>query len=219
MPVPDPPAVRIYEIYDSIQGESTLAGMPCTLIRLAGCPLRCNYCDTPQALPFNSGKEYSIEQITDKVRQHKRPLTLVSGGEPLAQKSCIPLLSALANISPVLQMETSGSFDISQSDPRVRRILDVKTPGSGEDKRNHWGNFHLLKDGDEIKFVITSYEDYLWAVSILDRYRPVVPVLFSPAWGNIQPSDLAAWILEDHVPARIQLQLHKYIWGAETTGV
>ncbi|MDQ6959757.1 MAG: radical SAM protein [Mariprofundaceae bacterium] len=219
MPASDLPAVRIHEIYDSIQGESTLAGMPCTLVRLAGCPLRCNYCDTPQAMPFNSGEEYSIEQITEKVRQHKRPLTLVSGGEPLAQKSCLPLLSALANISPVLQLETSGAFDISQTDPGVRRILDVKTPGSGESRRNRRENFHLLKDGDEIKFVITSHADYLWAVSILDRYPPVVPVLFSPAWGNIQPSDLAAWILEDHLPARMQLQLHKYIWGAEATGV
>jgi len=213
------PAVRIYEIYDSIQGESTLAGMPCTLVRLAGCPLRCNYCDTPQALPFNSGKEYSIEQITEKVHQHKRPLTLVSGGEPLAQKACIPLLSALANISPVLQLETSGAFDIGQTDPRVRRIVDVKTPGSGESSRNRWENFHLLKDGDEIKFVITSHEDYLWATAILTRHQPVAPVLFSPVWDSVQPSDLAAWMLKDHVPARIQLQLHKYIWGAEATGV
>jgi len=219
MPASDTPVVRIHEIYDSIQGESTLAGMPCTLVRLAGCPFRCNYCDTPQAIPFNSGEKYSIKQITDMVRQNKRPLTLVSGGEPLAQKLCIPLLSSLANISPVLQLETSGAFDISRSDPRVRRILDVKTPGSGESKRNRWENFHVLKDGDEIKFVITSLEDYLWAVSILDRHQPVVPVLFSPAWGKLQPSDLAAWMLRDRVPARLQLQLHKYIWGEQATGV
>ena len=219
MSASNPSAVFIYEIYDSIQGESTLAGMPCTLVRLAGCPLRCSYCDTPQAIPFNSGKKYSIEQITDKVRQHKRPLTLVSGGEPLAQKSCLPLLSVLVNIAPVLQLETSGAFDISHLDPGVRRILDVKTPGSGESKRNRWENFHLLKEGDEIKFVITTHEDYLWAANVLDRYQPVVPVLFSPAWGNIRPSDLAAWVLEDHVPARIQLQLHKHIWGAKATGV
>lgn len=193
--------------------------MPCTVVRLAGCPLRCNYCDTPQAISFNSGKEYSIEQVTNQVRRHKRPLTLVSGGEPLAQKSCLPLLSALVDISPVLQLETSGAFDISQTDPGVCRILDVKTPGSGESRRNRWENFHFLKDGDEIKFVITSHEDYLWAASVLDRYHPAVPVLFSPAWGDIHPSDLAAWMLEDHVPARMQLQLHKYIWGEETTGV
>ncbi len=193
--------------------------MPCTVVRLAGCPLRCNYCDTPQALSFTSGKEYSIEQVTNQVRQHKRPLTLVSGGEPLAQKSCLPLLAALVDISPVLQLETSGAFDISRTDPGVCRILDVKTPGSGESRRNRWENFHFLKDGDEIKFVITGHEDYLWSVGILDRYHPVVPVLFSPSWGNIQPSDLAAWMLEDHVPARMQLQLHKHIWGEEATGV
>jgi len=219
MPVSDTSPVRIYEIYDSIQGESTLAGMPCTLVRLAGCPLRCSYCDTPQALPFDSGKEYSIEQVVDEVRQLNRPLTLVSGGEPLAQKSCLPLLSALVEISPILQLETSGIFNISQTDPGVRRILDIKTPGSGESKRNHRENFNFLKDGDEIKIVVTSHDDYVWAVKILRKYQPVVPVLFSPAWGDIEPADLALWILEDHVPARMQLQLHKYIWGAEATGV
>ncbi len=219
MPVSDTSPVQIYEIYDSIQGESTLAGMPCTLVRLAGCPLRCSYCDTPQTLPFDSGKEYSIEQVTDEVRQHNRPLTLVSGGEPLAQKSCLPLLSALANVSPILQLETSGAFNISQTDSRVRRILDIKTPGSGESQRNHWENFRFLKDGDEIKVVITSHDDYVWAVKILRKYQPVIPVLFSPAWGNVEPPDLALWMLEDHVPARMQLQLHKYIWGAEATGV
>jgi len=211
--------VQIYEIYDSIQGESTLAGMPCTLIRLAGCPLRCKYCDTPRALSFDSGKPCSIARIADEVHQRNRPLTLVSGGEPLAQKSCLPMLSALAEVSPVLQLETSGAFDISQIDPRVRRILDIKTPGSGEDERNRWKNLRFLKDGDEIKVVITSYEDYQWAVNILNENQPDVPVLFSPTWDNIDPSELAQWMLEDHVPARIQLQLHKYIWGAEATGV
>jgi len=219
MSVNDHFAIKIYEIYDSIQGESTLAGMPCTLIRLAGCPLRCNYCDTLQALPFDSGKEYSIDQVTNEVRQRNRPLTLVSGGEPLAQKACLPLLSALAKMATILQLETSGAFDISQTDPRVRRILDIKTPGSGESKRNRWENLHSLKDGDELKFVITSHEDYEWAVGILEKYQPVVPVLFSPVWGDIQPPDLATWMLEDHVPARMQLQLHKHIWGAEATGV
>jgi len=219
MPITDPFSVQVYEIYDSIQGESTLAGMPCTLVRLAGCPLRCNYCDTPQALPFDSGRKYSIAQIADEIHQRNRPLTLVSGGEPLAQKSCLPLLSALAKISPVLQLETSGAFDIRQTDPKVRRILDIKTPDSGESKRNRWENLRFLKNGDEIKIVITSYEDYRWAVEILNEYQPAVPVLFSPTWDNIDPSELARWMLKDHAPARIQLQLHKYIWGAEATGV
>jgi len=193
--------------------------MPCTLVRLAGCPLRCNYCDTPQALPFDSGKEYSIKQIADEVRQRNRPLTLVSGGEPLAQKSCLPLLSELAEISPVLQLETSGAFNISQTHPKVHRILDIKTPGSGESKRNRWENLRYLKNGDEIKFAITSRDDYVWAVDILNEYQIAVPMLFSPTWGDIDPSELVQWMLEDHVPARIQLQLHKYIWGAEATGV
>jgi len=219
MPDHDLPTVRIHEIYDSIQGESTLAGTPCTLVRLAGCPLRCNYCDTPQALPFDSGKEYSIEQVIDEVRQRNRPLTLVSGGEPLAQKSCLPLLSGLAEISPVLQLETSGAFNISQTHPKVRRVLDIKTPGSGESRRNRWENIRFLKEGDEIKCVITSRDDYVWAVDILNEYRFDVPMLFSPAWGDIDPLKLAQWMLEDHVPARMQLQLHKYIWGAEVTGV
>ncbi len=212
-------AVNIYEIYDSIQGESTLSGMPCTLIRLAGCPLRCSYCDTLQALPFDSGKAYSIDQVTDAVRQRNRPLTLVSGGEPLAQKACFDLLSALAKVAPILQLETSGAFDISHTHSKVCRILDIKTPGSGESKRNRWENFHCLKDGDELKFVITNHRDYTWAVSILKEYQPVVPVLFSPVRENIQPADLALWMLEDNVPARMQLQLHKQIWDAETTGV
>jgi len=213
------PVVNIYEIYDTLQGESTLSGMPCTLIRLAGCPLRCNYCDTQQALAFDSGKIYSIDRIADEVRQRKRPLTLVSGGEPLAQKSCVHLLSALVKIAPILQLETSGAFDIRQIDPGVRRILDIKTPGSGEDKRNRWDNLHFLKNGDELKFVITSHADYVWAVEILKKYQPLAPVLFSPAWGNIEPADLALWMLEDNLPARMQLQLHKYVWGAEATGV
>lgn len=213
------PTIRIHEIYDSIQGESTLAGTPCTLVRLAGCPLRCDYCDTPQALPFDSGKEYSIDQIAEEVCQRNRPLTLVSGGEPLAQKSCLPLLSRLAEVSPVLQLETSGAFDISQTHPKVRRILDIKTPGSSESQRNRWENIRLLKSGDEIKFVITSRDDYVWAIDTIKKYQPAVPVLFSPVWGHINPSQLARWMLEDHVHARIQLQLHKYIWGAETTGV
>ncbi len=193
--------------------------MPCTLVRLAGCPLRCDYCDTPRALSFSSGKEYGIGEIADEVRSRGRPLTLVTGGEPLAQKSCLPLLSALAGISPMLQLETSGAFDISQTHPKVRRIMDIKTPASGESERNRWENMRYLKDGDEIKFVIASRRDYQWARDAIHQRRPEVPVLFSPVWGDIKPADMVRWMLRDHVPARLQMQLHKYIWGAKAAGV
>lgn len=220
--MPAQPSIRIYEIYDSIQGESTLAGMPCTFIRLAGCPLRCHYCDTPQALSFKSGKPFSISDITQEVRQRGRPLTLVTGGEPLAQKQCPELLSALADISPTLQLETSGAFDISGLDRRVRRILDIKTPGSGEEGRNHWENLKHLHAGDEIKFILTGEDDYHWVLEVMKKHHlphSDVPILLSPAWGSLEASELAAWMLRDRVEARLQLQLHKYVWGAEASGV
>jgi len=211
--------VRIYEIYDSIQGESTLAGMPCTLIRLAGCPLRCSYCDTPAAIPFGSGEEHEIDAVVEEVRRRDRPLILVTGGEPLAQRSCMPLLSRLADIAPTIQLETSGVYDIRRTDPRIRRILDIKTPGSGEKRRNRWENLTALKEGDEIKFVVTNRSDYQWALNVLQHHRPSVPVLLSPAWGSVEASDLVRWILDDHAPVRLQLQLHKYIWGPQASGV
>lgn len=220
--MPAQPFIRIHEIYDSIQGESTLAGMPCTFIRLAGCPLRCHYCDTPQALSFKAGELFSISDIAEEVRQRGRPLALVTGGEPLAQKQCPELLTALADISPTLQLETSGAFDISGLDRRVRRILDIKTPGSGESAKNRWENLGDLRAGDEIKFIVTSEEDYRWTVEIMQEHRlprPDVPILLSPAWGSLEASQLAAWILRDRVGARLQLQLHKYVWGAEASGV
>ncbi len=212
-------ALRVHEIYDSIQGESTLAGMPCTLVRLAGCPLRCTYCDTPRALSFDAGEMRDIDDIVADVARRDRPLTLVTGGEPLAQKSSLDLLAGLAAARPLVQLETSGAFDISRVDARVWRILDIKTPGSGEESRNDWNNLAHLKDGDEIKVVICDRTDYDWALDILDRFQPRVPVLFSPAWGAVSPAELAQWILEDHAPVRLQLQWHKHIWGAEATGV
>jgi len=214
--------VRIAEIYDSIQGESTLAGMPCTLVRLAGCPLRCHYCDTPQAIPTDSGRERDIDDIVQQVAAARRPLCLVTGGEPLAQNACRELLVALANICPIVQLETSGALDISKVDARIRRILDIKTPGSGEVARNRWGNLYRLHKGDEIKFVLTDASDYRWALDIMQRYGLAelpVPILFSPAWGQLTPAALAGWMLRDNVPARLQLQYHKYIWGEEAQGV
>jgi 7-carboxy-7-deazaguanine synthase len=211
--------VRLFELYDSIQGESTLAGMPCTLVRLAGCPLRCTYCDTVPALPFDAGERQPIERIVNEVKARNRPLTLVTGGEPLAQKAALTLLEALADTRPIVQLETSGAFDISRVDRRVRRILDIKTPGSGEDARNDWRNLKHLREGDEIKVVICNRADYEWALEVVARHRPAVPVLFSPAWGEVRLADLAAWILEDHAPVRLQLQWHKHIWGPEVSGV
>ncbi len=212
-------AVRVHEIYDSLQGESTLAGTPCTLVRLAGCPLRCSYCDTPQALAFDAGESRPIDDIVAEVKRRGRPLALVTGGEPLAQKFTPALLAALAETRPAVQLETSGAFDISHLDARVRRILDIKTPGSGEAQRNHWENLEHLRDGDEIKAVIRNREDYLWVLEVVARFRPHVPVLLSPVWGALSPAELAGWILDDHAPVRLQLQWHKYIWGAETAGV
>jgi len=217
------PRVRIHEIYDCIQGESTLAGMPCTLVRLAGCPLNCSYCDTPDAIPFDSGEWMDIHAVVREVQGRGRPLTLVSGGEPLAQKACVRLLDALADVAPLVQLETSGAFDISGLPPSVRRIIDIKAPDSGEERRNRWQNMAMLRHGDELKFVLCSREDYLWALHTLKGLQEDlpegIPVLFSPVESRLPATDLAEWILQDAAPVRLQLQMHKHIWGAEATGV
>lgn len=215
--------LRVFEIYDCIQGESTLAGMPCTLVRLAGCPLDCSYCDTPEAIPFDSGSWMSVNDIVADVAARKRPLVLVSGGEPLAQKHCPALLDALSGTAALLQLETSGAFDISRLHPDVRRILDIKTPGCGEHERNIWDNLSVLKSGDEVKFVLCDEQDYRWSLDTLtkyaDRIPADVPVLFSPVESSLSAVDLAAWILRDKAPVRLQIQMHKHIWGAEARSV
>jgi len=215
--------VRVHEIYDCIQGESTLAGLPCTLLRLAGCPLDCSYCDTPEAIPFDSGDWMSIEDICADIASRKRPLTLVSGGEPLAQNNCRPLLDKLAQQNALLQLETSGAFDIANLHPRVRRILDIKTPDSDESERNLWRNITLLKPGDEVKFVLCSESDYQWALDILKQHcrdlAADIPILFSPVESRLPAKQLAEWILRDHLPVRLQIQMHKHIWGAEASSV
>ncbi|MDX8392316.1 MAG: 4Fe-4S cluster-binding domain-containing protein [Mariprofundaceae bacterium] len=215
--------IRVHEIYDCIQGESTLAGMPCTLLRLAGCPLDCSYCDTPEAIPFDSGTWIQLTDIVDDIIGRNRPLVLVSGGEPLAQKACRPLLDELAKHCPLLQLETSGAFDITNIHPAVRRILDIKTPDSGESERNLWANIEQLKAGDEIKFVLCSKHDYQWALQMLEKHfshiSSHIPILFSPVESHLPASELAAWILQDSPPVRMQLQMHKHIWGSEATGV
>ena len=213
--------INIHEIYQSIQGESTLAGMPCTFVRLAGCPLRCAYCDTEQALGFDSGHAMAIEDVIEQVKALANPLVLVTGGEPLAQKACIALLEGLLKLGVIVQLETSGALDVMPVPKLVRKVMDLKTPGSGEDKRNRWENLQYLYKHDEIKFVITNHEDYQWCKQVItERLQDTsATILLSPCWGKINPSDLSAWILKDHLPVRMQLQMHKVIWGSEATGV
>jgi len=217
-----PHYLRLFEIYTSIQGESSLAGTPCTLVRLAGCPLRCHYCDTPDALPARSGQQQTVNAICKQVKQHNQPLVLVTGGEPLAQPNCIPLLQALLTITPTLQLETSGSIDIAPVPKGVRRIVDIKTPGSGACDHNLARNLDQLRQGDEVKFVITSREDYLWSLAQIQQNNLIslgIPLLISPAHQQLEMKQVAEWMIHDHLPLRLQPQLHKWIWGAEAVGV
>lgn len=191
-------------------------------MRLAGCPLNCHYCDTPQAIPLDSGEPMTITDVVAAVREYGHPLVLVTGGEPLAQRNCIPLLEALVECVPTVQLETAGAYDISRVPANVCRIVDIKTPASGESQRNRWRNLARLQANDEIKIVIADRADYEWAKAIIAEHRLhelPCPLLFSPGWGTMDPALLCSWILEDHLPVRMQLQLHKYIWGAEATGV
>jgi len=213
--------INIHEIYQSIQGESTLAGMPCTFVRLAGCPLRCTYCDTLQAIPFDSGEGMAIEDVVAQVSAWENPLVLVTGGEPLAQRTCIELLQKLLATGAIVQLETSGALDISAVPIAVRKVLDIKTPGSGEEKRNRWENLQYLQAHDEIKFVLTNQADYVWAKRVIEeRLKDAsATILLSPCWGTLNPEDLCTWVLQDKLPVRMQLQMHKVIWGADKTGV
>jgi len=213
--------LNIHEIYQSIQGESTLVGMPCTFVRLAGCPLSCGYCDTAQAIPFDSGQASTMHSIVEKVQAMGNPLVLVTGGEPLAQKGCIKLLEQLCAVIPIVQLETSGALDISAVPITVRKVVDIKTPGSGEVQRNRWQNLQYLHAHDEIKFVLTSRDDYDWCKQVIqERLQDTsATILLSPSWGEQSAADLSAWILEDKLPVRMQVQMHKVIWGAEAIGV
>ena len=196
--------------------------MPCTFVRLAGCPLRCNYCDTPQALATDSGSLMAVEDIVQEVMNRKRPLVLVTGGEPLAQQNCLALLQALELLDCEVQLETSGAYSIALVPANIRRIVDVKTPGSGEAGRNKLENIPLLHAGDEIKFVLSSRQDYEWSRAFIAEYQLVrqgCDILFSPAWELLSAADLSQWILQDQLHVRMQIQLHKVIWGAEATGV
>ena len=205
--------LRIVEIYRSIQGESTRAGLPCTFVRLAGCPLRCRWCDTVYS--FKGGEELSFDSIFQQIDAYGIGLIEVTGGEPLAQPKTPELLLALCDRYDEVLLETSGSFPVEDLDPRVGVIMDLKAPGSGEESRNLWSNLEHLKDGDELKIVIADRTDYQWAKAVIEEHSPQVPILFSPVFGELEPAELSDWILSDRLAVRMQLQQHKYIWEPE----
>ena len=209
--------LKIHEIFHSLQGESTRVGLPTVFVRLTGCPLRCGYCDTAYA--FQGGENMTLPQILERVAVYGAHYVTVTGGEPLAQKGCIPLLKMLCDAGYDVSLETGGSLDTSHVDQRVSVILDIKTPGSGEVQKNLWTNLQHLKPTDEVKFVLCGREDYEWAKQVLaDRgIADKCTVLFSPVYSQLNPTDLADWVLQDHLPVRMQVQLHKILWG-ETPG-
>jgi 7-carboxy-7-deazaguanine synthase len=205
--------LKITEIFHSLQGEALQAGLPTVFVRLTGCPLRCTYCDSEYA--FYGGEWMHFDEIIAEVRTHETTSICVTGGEPLAQKRCADLLKCLADEGFKVSLETSGAVDISLADRRVSRVMDLKTPDSGEQDKNLWSNVDELTPHDQVKFVICSRRDYEWArQQIRDRnLNNRCEVLFSPAWGQLEARELAEWILEDHLPVRFQLQIHKLLWG------
>jgi 7-carboxy-7-deazaguanine synthase len=212
-------AMLVTEIFHSIQGESSYAGRSCVFVRLTGCPLRCNWCDT--AYSFYGGTQMTVEEVLNRVGQYGCPLVEVTGGEPLHQPESLPLVEALCSQGYEVLIETSGAVDVSSVDRRARLIMDVKCPGSGMADRMHWDNLRHLQPTDELKFVIKDRSDYDWAVTVLKQYdlasRAVV--LFSPVFGALDPRQLAEWILADRLLVRFQLQLHKYVWAPDMRGV
>ncbi|MBQ0776287.1 MAG: 7-carboxy-7-deazaguanine synthase QueE [Pseudomonas sp.] len=208
--------LRMTEIFYSIQGESRSLGLPTVFVRLTGCPLRCQYCDTAYA--FSGGELMSLEQILLQVASYKPRYVCVTGGEPLAQPNAIPLLQALCEAGYKVSLETSGALDVSTVDERVSRVVDIKTPDSDEVGRNLYTNLALLGQHDQVKFVICSRSDYEWSRFKLDEYAladSVGEVLFSPSHAQLTPRQLAEWIVEDNLPVRFQMQLHKYLWNDE----
>ena len=208
-----PLSLKVSEIFFSLQGEASRAGLPTVFVRLAGCPLRCVWCDTEHA--FSDGRRLTLTQILESVSGYQTRQVCVTGGEPLAQKNCLPLLAALCDAGYEVCLETSGALDISGVDARVSRIVDLKAPGSGESAKNRWANLALLTMRDELKFVIKDRADYEWARQTIAEHRldAICPLLFSPVQGEIDPTTLAEWILADRLPVRFQLQLHKLLWG------
>ena len=207
------PRLRITEIFLSLQGESTRVGLPTVFVRLTGCPLRCGYCDTAYA--FHGGQWHALDALVDQVGSYSVRHVCVTGGEPLAQRSCLDLLTALCDRGFSVSLETSGAMDVSAVDPRVSRIVDIKTPGSGEVERNLWSNLEHLEPKDEIKFVLCGRDDYDWARRVIAERNLAsrCTVLMSPSHGQVEPAQLADWIVQDRLPVRFQMQLHKVLWG------
>jgi 7-carboxy-7-deazaguanine synthase len=210
----------VHEIYASIQGESTFAGLPCTFVRTTGCNLRCVWCDTPQA--FYGGTRMSRPDVLARALSFGTPLVELTGGEPLLQPAVLPLLTELCDADRTVLVETSGEADVGGVDPRVHKIMDLKCPGSGENHRNRWSNLAHIGPRDEIKFVLADRVDYEWMRAAIGEHRLVerTPnLLASTVFGKLAPRDLVAWVLEDKLPVRVQLQMHKFIWSPDATGV
>ena len=209
-------ALRISEIFYSLQGESRTVGLPTVFIRLTGCPLRCQYCDTSYA--FSGGEMQDISAILEQVSQYKTKYITVTGGEPLAQPACLDLLQQLADQGYEVSLETSGALDVSQVDERIIKVMDLKTPASAEEGRNLYSNLAYLSAKDQLKFVICNQEDYVWSKEKLEEYQlnGQCELLFSPSMGQQDPTELAEWILSDQLEVRFQLQLHKFLWGDAT---
>ncbi len=208
-------SLRVTEIFLSLQGESRTVGWPTAFVRLTGCPLRCSYCDTAYA--FHGGMRLDMETVLQQVKEYGVKHVTVTGGEPLAQPPCLELLQRLADQGYEVSVETSGALDVSGVDPRVTKILDLKTPASGEMERNRYDNLEYLSPKDQVKFVIANAGDYQWSREMVSRYRLAdrCDVLFSPVSGLLPPQDLADWILRDRLPVRFQIQMHKLLWGDE----
>ncbi len=206
-------SLRITEIFYSLQGETRTVGLPTVFVRLTGCPLRCQYCDTAYA--FQGGQSMSLPEVLSQVAGYAPHYVTVTGGEPLAQKACLHLLSALCDAGYEVSLETSGALDVSAVDARVIKVVDLKTPDSGESDKNLYDNVEHLAQHDQVKFVLCSREDYLWAKDIMARYNLVTrcEILFSPSHQQMTATLLADWILQDRLPVRLQIQLHKYLWG------
>mgnify|MGYP000105364585 FL=1 len=206
---------RITEIFYSLQGETRTIGLPTVFVRLTGCPLRCGYCDTAYA--FTGGEKMEIADIVEQVSAYNPRYVTVTGGEPLAQKACYELLTTLCDLNVEVSLETSGAIDISNVDPRVVCVMDIKTPGSGEEAKNIYANIDKLKRLDQVKFVICDRSDYEWSCKKLAEYDLAnrCEVLFSPIHGELEPSALADWIVADNLQVRMQVQLHKYLWNDE----
>jgi len=208
------PRLKLTEIFFSVQGESDLAGWPTVFVRLTGCPLRCRWCDTPYS--FHGGEWYTIDDVVEQVAGYGARHVCVTGGEPLAQKRCLILLERLCDAGLVVSLETSGAVSVAEVDPRVIKVIDFKAPGSDEVERNDWSNLNHLRAHDQIKLVLADRADFDWALSViaeqrLDRWQ----VLMSPVWHELHPRQLAEWIIESRAPVRLQVQMHKYLWGEE----